>query len=271
MSRLYESFVSEGHPVYFMDNRSAELTKYAANAMLATKISFINEMANICEHVGADINQVRIGIGSDQRIGYKFIYPGCGYGGSCFPKDVQALINISNNFGYSPELITSVEKVNDNQKNILFSKLYKYFNKNLSSLKIAVWGLSFKPGTDDMRQAPSINLIRSIIESGASVNAYDPKAIDQAKFYLKGLKVNYVDNKYDALDNADALVLVTEWKEFRSPDFSLMDKKMKRKLLIDGRNQFKTEYITSKGFVRSNLEEKLVDLSDVRINLKTKN
>jgi len=248
MRTLYSPFTLSRDRFIAMDIRSAEMTKYAANAMLATKISFINEMANICEHVGADINQVRIGIGSDQRIGYKFIYPGCGYGGSCFPKDVQALINISNNFGYSPELITSVEKVNDNQKNILFSKLYKHFNKNLSSLKIAVWGLSFKPGTDDMRQAPSINLIRSIIKSGASVNAYDPKAIDQAKFYLKGLKVNYVDNKYDALDNADALVLVTEWKEFRSPDFSLMDKKMKRKLLIDGRNQFNPEYITSKGF-----------------------
>ena len=248
MRTLYSPFTLSSDRFIAMDIRSAEMTKYAANAMLATKISFINEMANICEHVGADINQVRIGIGSDQRIGYKFIYPGCGYGGSCFPKDVQALINISNNFGYSPELITSVEKVNDNQKNILFSKLYKYFNKNLSSLKIAVWGLSFKPGTDDMRQAPSINLIRSIIESGASVNAYDPKAIDQAKFYLKGLKVNYVDNKYDALDNVDALVLVTEWKEFRSPDFSLMQKKMKRKLLIDGRNQFNAEYITSKGF-----------------------
>ena len=248
MRTLYSPFTLSRDRFIAMDIRSAEMTKYAANAMLATKISFINEMANICEHVGADINQVRIGIGSDQRIGYKFIYPGCGYGGSCFPKDVQALINISNNFGYIPELITSVEKVNDNQKNILFSKLYKYFNKNLSGLKIAIWGLSFKPGTDDMRQAPSINLIRSIIESGASVNAYDPKAIDQAKFYLKGLKVNYVDNKYDALDNVDALVLVTEWKEFRSPDFSLMDKKMKRKLLIDGRNQFNPEYITSKGF-----------------------
>ena len=248
MRTLYSPFTLSRDRFIAMDIRSAEMTKYAANAMLATKISFINEMANICEHVGADINQVRTGIGSDQRIGYKFIYPGCGYGGSCFPKDVQALINISNNFGYSPELITSVEKVNENQKNILFSKLKKYFNKNLSSLKIAVWGLSFKPGTDDMRQAPSINLIRSIIESGASVNAYDPKAIDQAKFYLKGLNVNYVDNKYDALDNVDALVLVTEWKEFRSPDFSLMDKKMKRKLLIDGRNQFNPEYITSKGF-----------------------
>ena len=248
MRTLYSPFTLSRDRFIAMDIRSAEMTKYAANAMLATKISFINEMANICEHVGADINQVRIGIGSDQRIGYKFIYPGCGYGGSCFPKDVQALINISNNFGYIPELITSVEKVNDNQKNILFSKLYKYYNKNLSGLKIAIWGLSFKPGTDDMRQAPSINLIRSIIESGASVNAYDPKAIDQAKFYLKGLKVNYVDNKYDALDNVDALVLVTEWKEFRSPDFSLMDKKMKQKLLIDGRNQFNPEYITSKGF-----------------------
>ena len=238
MRTLYSPFTLSRDRFIAMDIRSAEMTKYAANAMLATKISFINEMANICEHVGADINQVRIGIGSDQRIGYKFIYPGCGYGGSCFPKDVQALINISNNFGYSPELITSVEKVNDNQKNILFSKLYKYFNKNLSSLKIAVWGLSFKPGTDDMRQAPSINLIRSIIESGASVNAYDPKAIDQAKFYLKGLKVNYVDNKYDALDNADALVLVTEWKEFRSPNFEKMKSLLKNPVIFDGRNQY---------------------------------
>jgi UDPglucose 6-dehydrogenase len=231
-----------------MDIRSAEMTKYAANAMLATKISFINEIANICERVGADVNQVRTGIGSDKRIGYQFIYPGCGYGGSCFPKDIQALIYIANNHGYNPSLISSVEKVNNAQKEVLFSKLISQFGPDLSGKTVAVWGLSFKPETDDMREAPSINLINSIIQAGGVVNAYDPKAIREAKYYLKGVDVNYYDNKYDALDNADALVLVTEWKEFRSPDFDVIASKMKGNLFIDGRNQFKSDFIESKGF-----------------------
>ena len=231
-----------------MDIASAEMTKYAANAMLATKISFINEIANICEKVGADVNQVRIGIGSDKRIGYKFIYPGCGYGGSCFPKDVEALINTAKNNGYTPQLISSVEKVNNDQKNILFSKIQSVFGNDLTGKTFAIWGLSFKPGTDDMRAAPSINLIQSIIQAGGHVNAYDPKAMDQAKYYLKGLDVNYCKDKYETLSQANALLLVTEWKEFRSPDFVKMANLMKQRILIDGRNQFNAEFIQKNNF-----------------------
>jgi len=247
MRNLYAPFTVSNDRFIGMDIRSAEMTKYAANAMLATKISFINEIANICEKVGADINHVRTGIGSDKRIGYQFIYPGCGYGGSCFPKDVQSLINIANNHGYNPSLITSVEEVNNAQKEVLFTKLTSQLGNNLSGKTIAIWGLSFKPETNDMREAPSINLIKSIIQAGGAVNAYDPKAIQEAKDYLKGVNVNYYDNKYDALNNVDALMLVTEWKEFRSPDFDIITSKMKGDLFIDGRNQFKNEYISSKG------------------------
>ena len=249
MRNLYDPFTLSNDRFIGMDIRSAEMTKYAANAMLATKISFINEIANICESVGADVNQVRNGIGSDKRIGYQFIYPGCGYGGSCFPKDVQALINIANNHGYNPELISSVESVNKAQKEVLFSKLTSQLGTNLKGKKIAVWGLSFKPETDDMREAPSINLIKSIILAGGKVNAYDPKAIHEAKFYLKGFDVNYFDNKYTALEGVDTLILVTEWKEFRSPDFDLIKSKMNGNLFIDGRNQFKKDFIQNKGFL----------------------
>ena len=248
MRNLYAPFTLSNDRFIAMDIRSAEMTKYAANAMLATKISFINEIANICERVGADVNQVRTGIGSDKRIGYQFIYPGCGYGGSCFPKDVQALINIANNHWYNPELIASVEKVNKAQKEVLFSKLTSQLGSDLTGKTIAVWGLSFKPETDDMREAASINLILSIVAAGGNVNAYDPKAIKEAIFYLKGHDVNYCEDKYSVLDNADALVLVTEWKEFRSPDFDLMKTKMLGNLFIDGRNQFKKGFIESKGF-----------------------
>ena len=248
MRDLYAPFTLSNDRFIGMDVRSAEMTKYAANAMLATKISFINEIANICEKVGADVNHVRTGIGSDKRIGYQFIYPGCGYGGSCFPKDVQALINIANNHGYNPELISSVESVNKAQKEVLFSKLTSQLGTNLEGKKIAVWGLSFKPETDDMREAPSINLIKSmIVAAEGQVNAYDPKAIHEAKFYLKGIEVNYLEDKYSALEGVDALILVTEWKEFRSPDFELIKDKMKGSIFIDGRNQFKKEYILSKG------------------------
>ncbi len=247
MRDLYAPFTLSNDRFIGMDVRSAEMTKYAANAMLATKISFINEIANICEKVGADVNHVRTGIGSDKRIGYQFIYPGCGYGGSCFPKDVQALINIANNHGYNPELISSVESVNKAQKEVLFSKLTSQLGTNLKGKKVAVWGLSFKPETDDMREAPSINLIKSVVAAGGTVNAYDPKAIHEAKFYLKGIEVNYLEDKYSALEGVDALILVTEWKEFRSPDFELIKDKMKGSIFIDGRNQFKKEYILSKG------------------------
>ncbi|MAO72349.1 MAG: UDP-glucose 6-dehydrogenase [Flavobacteriales bacterium] len=248
MRQLYAPFTFNHDRFIGMDIRSAEMTKYAANAMLATKISFINEMANICEHVGADINQVRIGIGSDKRIGYQFIYPGCGYGGSCFPKDVKALINIADNSGYKAELISSVEKVNNRQKNILFKKIVDRFGTDLKDMKFAVWGLSFKPGTDDMREAPSINLIKSITESGGKVAAYDPKAIDQAKFYLEAVDIEYHSDKYSVLKSVDAVILVTEWKEFRSPDFYKMSQLMKSKVLIDGRNQFSSDQIKIHGF-----------------------
>jgi UDPglucose 6-dehydrogenase len=248
MKELYAPFTFNHDRFIGMDIRSAEMTKYAANAMLATKISFINEMANICEHVGADINQVRIGIGSDKRIGYQFIYPGCGYGGSCFPKDVKALINIADKSGYNAQLISSVEKVNADQKNILFKKVVQKFGTDLTGKTFAIWGLSFKPGTDDMREAPSINLIHSIIKNGGKVNAYDPKAVSQAKFYLDTVEVNYCKDKYSALENTDAVILVTEWKEFRSPDFTKMSELMKHKTLIDGRNQFSSEQINKHGF-----------------------
>ena len=248
MRNLYAPFTLSNDRFIGMDIRSAEMTKYAANAMLATKISFINEIANICESVGADVNQVRTGIGSDKRIGYQFIYPGCGYGGSCFPKDVQALVNIANDHGYNPELISSVERVNKAQKQVLFSKLVSQLGDDLKGKKIAVWGLSFKPETDDMREAPSINLIQSIVKAGGEVSAYDPKAMGEAKFYLKDTKVNYCNDKYSVLTDADALVLVTEWKEFRSPDFELIKSEMSGVLFIDGRNQFKKEFIESNGF-----------------------
>ena len=248
MKELYSPFTVSSDRFISMDIRSAEMTKYAANAMLATKISFINEISNICERVGADVNHVRKGIGSDSRIGYKFIYPGCGYGGSCFPKDVKALINISSTVNYSPNLITAVEKVNDQQKQVLFSKVKNHFGENLSDLKFAIWGLSFKPETDDMREAPSIPLINSLLSSGATVNAYDPQAINEAKFYLKDLDVKYFDSKYDVLVDVDALILVTEWKEFRSPDFERMLNHMRGNVFIDGRNQFNKEKMLSNGF-----------------------
>ena len=248
MRELYAPFTFNHDRFIGMDIRSAEMTKYAANAMLATKISFINEMANICEHVGADINQVRIGIGSDKRIGYQFIYPGCGYGGSCFPKDVKALINIADNSGYTAQLISSVEKVNNHQKNILFKKVVQKFGKDLKGKRFAIWGLSFKPGTDDMREAPSINLINSIVENGGEVYAYDPKALEQARYYLKDIDVNYCSDKYSTLKNADAVILVTEWKEFRSPDFNKMSDLMIQQVFIDGRNQFSKDQIERKGF-----------------------
>lgn len=248
MKELYAPFTFNHDRFIGMDIRSAEMTKYAANAMLATKISFINEVANICEHVGADVNKVRIGIASDTRIGYKFIYPGCGYGGSCFPKDVKALEKIALDAGYNPKLIAAVESVNNAQKTQLAKKVVARFGKNLSGKTIAVWGLSFKPGTDDMREAPAINLIKELIERGAIVNAYDPKAYEQAEFYLKDLKVNYCEDKYSALEGADAVVLVTEWKEFRSPDFNRIKSALNTPVFIDGRNQYDDVKLQQLGF-----------------------
>jgi UDPglucose 6-dehydrogenase len=250
MKQLYHPFCMISDRFISMDIRSAEMTKYAANAMLATKISFMNEIANICERVGADANQVRIGIGSDQRIGYSFIYPGAGYGGSCFPKDVKALTKIATEYGYNAQLITSVEKVNDAQKLVIAQKIVKRFGEDLTGFTFGIWGLSFKPGTDDMREAPSIYVIKELVIRGAIIKAYDPKAIDEAKeHYLKGVQnITYVASKYNALKDADALVLLTEWKEFRSPDFEEIKTQLKMPIIFDGRNQFHSFGMEEKGF-----------------------
>ena len=243
MRELYKPYVMNTENFILMDIPSAEMTKYAANSMLATKISFINEMSNICERVGADINKVRRGIGSDHRIGFSFIYPGCGYGGSCFPKDVKALITTARQNGYESKLLQSVEDVNEYQKNILVEKVKKRFGKDLSGHTFAVWGLSFKPDTDDMRESAAIVIINRLTEAGAHIRAYDPKATDEAKgCYLKGNdRVTYCNSKYDALKGADALILITEWKEFRSPDFYEIGKLLKNPVIFDGRNQYEAK------------------------------
>jgi len=250
MKELYSPFFRTHNRFITMDVRSAEMTKYAANAMLATKISFMNEMANICERVGADVNNVRLGIGSDSRIGYSFIYPGCGYGGSCFPKDVKALKKIAEEHNYKAQLITSVEEVNNRQKFVIAEKIIKRFGEDLSGKTFGVWGLSFKPGTDDMREAPSIYVINELVERGAKVKAYDPKAIAEAKhFYLKNVEgVTYCDYKYEVLKDADALVLLTEWKEFRSPDFGEIESQLNQSVIFDGRNQYIAYNLEDKGF-----------------------
>lgn len=240
MRELYAPFMMHHDRFIAMDTKSAEMTKYAANAMLATKISFMNEMANICERVGADINAVRNGIGSDSRIGYSFIYPGCGYGGSCFPKDVQALTKSAIDAGYEPRILTAVEAVNEAQKSLLVQKISRRFGENLEGFTFAIWGLAFKPETDDMREASSLRIIEGLGRMGAKVVAYDPRAMEEAKkYYLKdSLHVSYTSNKYDALNGADGVVLVTEWQEFRSPDFMEMKQRLKNPIFFDGRNQF---------------------------------
>ena len=250
MKQLYHPFCIISDRFISMDIRSAEMTKYAANAMLATKISFMNEIANICEKLGADANQVRIGIGSDQRIGYSFIYPGAGYGGSCFPKDVKALTKIATEYGYNAQLIRAVEKVNDAQKLVIAQKIVKRFGEDLAGFTFGIWGLSFKPGTDDMREAPAIYVIKELVSRGAKIKAYDPKAVEEAKeHYLKGVQnITYVTSMYDVLIDADALVLLTEWKEFRSPDFEEMKTQLKTPVIFDGRNQYNTFNLEQKGF-----------------------
>jgi len=247
MDRLYRPFVLNGHPVIFMDIPSAEMTKYAANSMLATKISFMNDIANLCEVMGADVNLVRKGIGSDTRIGTKFIYPGIGYGGSCFPKDVQALIRTADSNGYDMRILKAVEAVNYAQKEVIFSKMMKHFDGDISGKHFAMWGLSFKPNTDDMREAPAIVLIDKIIEAGGTVTAYDPVAMDEAQHIL-GDKIAYADTEYKALENADALLLVTEWAEFRVPDFNKIKKALKAPVLFDGRNLYSPEAMKARDF-----------------------
>ncbi|MEY8020107.1 UDP-glucose/GDP-mannose dehydrogenase family protein [Muriicola sp. SD30] len=251
MRSLYAPFFrSSMDRLITMDVRSAEMTKYVANAMLATKISFMNEVANICELVGADVNKVRIGIGSDSRIGYSFIYPGSGYGGSCFPKDVRALHRTAAEHGYEAELIGSVEAVNDRQKLVISQKVIKHFGEDLKGKKFAIWGLAFKPQTDDMREAPSIYIIKELVKRGAKIQAYDPKAMEEAEhFYLKDVPgITYHSSKYDTLHKADAMILLTEWKEFRAPDFMELKARLKQPLIFDGRNQYNSESLKRIGF-----------------------
>ena len=247
MTKLYKPFMLVNFRVIFMDIPSAEMTKYAANSMLATRISFMNDIANLCELVGADVNMVRDGIGSDSRIGRKFLYAGCGYGGSCFPKDVKALIKTAEQNGYDMKVLKAVEEVNECQKSILFDKLYKHFDGNLKGKTIALWGLAFKPGTDDMREAPSLVLIERLKVAGCNVRAFDPVAIGEAKRRI-GDSIYYANDIYDALHEADALMLVTEWKEFRMPNWNIIRKAMNHPVIIDGRNIFDSHDLTEQGF-----------------------
>jgi UDPglucose 6-dehydrogenase len=247
MRKLYKPFLLNGHPIIFMDVPSSEMTKYAANSMLATKISFMNDIANLCEIMGADVNMVRKGIGSDGRIGNKFIYPGIGYGGSCFPKDVKALIKTAKENGYTMQILESVESVNDAQKSVLFNKIVKHFDGNLKGKTFAMWGLSFKPKTDDMREAPSLVIIEKLLAAGANVKAYDPVAMKEAKHIL-GEQIEYSKNENNALIDADALLIVTEWPEFRSPDFMVIKKLMKGNAIFDGRNIYDIAEMKELGF-----------------------
>lgn len=247
MKRLYKPFTLNGHPVIFMDVPSAEMTKYAANSMLATKISFMNDIANLCEIMGANVNFVRRGIGSDSRIGNKFIYPGIGYGGSCFPKDVKALIKTADQHGYQLRVLKAVEAVNDDQKSVLFEKVNKYFNNDLKGKNIALWGLSFKPQTDDMREAPSLVIIEKLLEAGARVRAYDPVAMHETQRRI-GDAIDYAKDQYEALIDADALLMVTEWPEFRFPNFNVVKKLLRIPAVFDGRNVYDTEEMKHLGF-----------------------
>ncbi len=247
LARLYKPFVLNGHPLLFMDIPSAEMTKYAANSMLATKISFMNDISNLCEIVGADVDMVRKGIGSDTRIGTKFIYPGVGYGGSCFPKDVKALIKTAAANGYKMRVLESVEDVNDDQKKVMFNKVSKFFDGKLKGKKIAIWGLAFKPNTDDMREAPSLVFIEQVLAAGAHVVAYDPVAIHETQRKIGDI-ITYVEDEYEALIDADALVLLTEWSEFRVPKYKIMSKLMKNRVVFDGRNIYDPEEMAEVGF-----------------------
>ena len=247
MTRLYRPFLLNNFRVIFMDVPSAEMTKYAANAMLATRISFMNDIANLCEIVGADVNMVRKGIGTDERIGHHFLYPGCGYSGSCFPKDVKALVKTASDHGYPMRILQAVEAVNESQKSILFRKLEHYFQGDLKGKRIAVWGLAFKPETDDMREAPSLVVIQKLIESGCQVTAYDPVAIPESRRRI-GDAVRYAKDIYDAVVDADALLLVTEWKEFRMPSWAAIKKLMANPLVVDGRNIYDPKEMEEYGF-----------------------
>lgn len=247
MGDLYAPFVRQGNPVIFMDEKSAELTKYAANSFLATKISFMNEIARLCEIVGADVDMVRRGIGSDDRIGKRFLFPGIGYGGSCFPKDVKALIKSASEVNYDFKILNAVTGVNDEQKIYLVKRVKKYFKNDLRGKKIAIWGLAFKPNTDDIREAPALYIIDELVKEGALVRAFDPEAINNVKSIL-GDKIIYADNPYNALEDCDALIIATEWSEFRTPDFDKMSSVMKNKVIFDGRNVFDPDDMKELGY-----------------------
>jgi len=247
MGELYAPFVRSGNPVIYMDVRSAELTKYAANSFLATKISFMNEVAQLCERLDADVDMVRRGIGSDERIGKRFLFPGIGYGGSCFPKDVQALVKSSDEAGYSFKILNAVMDVNERQKLHLVPKIKKFFNNNLKGKRFALWGLAFKPNTDDIREAPALYIIDELLKEGAQVSAFDPEAINNVRTLL-GDKIEYSENQYDCLQDADALIIATEWNEFRTPNFLKIVTALKNKVIFDGRNLFETNAIKELGF-----------------------
>lgn len=257
MEQLYKPFVRQGNPIIFMDEKSAELTKYAANAFLATKITFMNEIANFCELVGANVDKVRIGIGSDERIGKRFLFPGIGYGGSCFPKDVQALYNSGAENQFSFEILKAVMSVNESQKTILFPKMKNFFRGDLSGKKIALWGLAFKPDTDDIREAPALYMIEELTKAGAKVTAYDPEAMENVKGVM-GDKISYAQNEYEALQDADALLICTEWGVFRNPDFDKMKSLMKDAVIFDGRNLFEISEMNEKGFYYSSIGRSVV-------------
>ncbi len=247
MGELYAPYVRQGNPVIFMDEKSAELTKYAANSFLATKISFMNEIAQLCERLGADVDMVRRGIGSDDRIGKRFLFPGIGYGGSCFPKDVQALIMSAEEVGYDFQILKAVEDVNEKQKLHLIPKIKAFYNNDLKGKHFALWGLAFKPNTDDIREAPALYLIDALLEAGATVAAFDPEAAENVKGVV-GDKIAYGKSQYSVLDKADALIIATEWSEFRTPDFEFMEKLLKAKVLFDGRNLFDSKQMREQGY-----------------------
>ena len=257
INELYAPFVRQGNPIYFMDERSAELTKYAANAFLATKITFMNEIANLCEKVGANVDAVRIGIGSDARIGKRFLFAGIGYGGSCFPKDVQALAKTAEENKYDFKVLKSVMAVNHEQRTIIVSKIKKHLN-NLKGKKIAIWGLAFKPDTDDIREAPALYIIDELLKEGAGITAFDPEAMENVKKIL-GNKITYAENEYDALKDADVLLIATEWSEFRTPDFERVSKLMKNKIIFDGRNLYDPKQMKELGFYYSSIGREVIN------------
>jgi len=257
MKQLYEPFVRQGNPIYFMDERSAEMTKYAANSYLATRISFMNEIANLCERVGANVDDVRLGIGSDLRIGKRFLFPGIGYGGSCFPKDVQALAKTAEEYDYDFKILKSVMQVNTLQKQIMVEKLQTYYNNELAGKHFAIWGLSFKPNTDDIREAPSLHIINGLLALGATVCCYDPEAMDHIK-KIFGNSIQYAENPYDALTDADALLILTEWNLFRTPDFQKLSNHLKSKTIFDGRNIYSMEQMNELGFYYESVGRKTI-------------